>query len=105
MTKNLGHVQRRMLELNGETKSVHEWMKQSGLPEKVFMSRLHDGWELEHILAVPYKKRVLYEAFGETRSIAEWAATHGITRATLDKRIAQGIPMEEALLMGSRRYT
>jgi hypothetical protein len=52
----------RILEYEGEKRSVPEWATKLGLPKRVIHSRLFAGWPVERALGTPYAPRVQVSA-------------------------------------------
>lgn len=46
----------RLLEFNGETKTITEWSEKLGFSYKLIYNRLVEGWSIEKTLTVPMKK-------------------------------------------------
>jgi hypothetical protein len=47
----------RLLEHAGEQRTLREWARHAGLPEKTLRSRLDEGWPLARALATPGRSR------------------------------------------------
>jgi hypothetical protein len=89
------------LTVNGETRTVVEWARLTGIPSDTIYRRLHEGWPNETILFPAGGRR--YVTFnGETLRLSEWARRLGVAVSTIHRRLADGWPLEDALLSDHR---
>lgn len=87
-----------LLTVNGETRTIAEWSRLSGIPFQTIYSRVFTwGWEAARaVQEIPRRRRLTYN--GETHSLAEWARKCGLPRSTLSNRInTYGWSIERAL--------
>lgn len=96
----------RCLTYRGETKSVHDWAEENGLPVRALVHRLNAGWSTEDALSKPSdgaanKPNLRFiEHNGECLSISEWSRRSGVKLTTLFYRLNAGWPMERILSEG-----
>jgi hypothetical protein len=76
----------------GETLTVQEWARRTGIKAPALYWRLHDGWDAERILTTPTVPT--YTAHGLTLTLAEWSKRLGVKKGTLWYRINSGWPHE-----------
>jgi hypothetical protein len=72
----------------GETLTVQEWSRRTGIGAPALYWRLHDGWDAERILTTPTAPT--YTAHGLTLTLAEWSKHLGVKKGTLWYRINAG---------------
>lgn len=89
----------RVLEFNGERRTLSEWAKWAGLGWFTLRTRLdYYGWSLERALTEPPKHAVVYEYRGKRRTLRQWANKSGVDYETLSSRIRKlNWPIEKAL--------
>ena len=89
---------------NGETKSLREWAKSTGLTVQTLYKRimvnklpLEDVFALENRGSIKDRSRK-YKAFGMEKSICEWGRYSGLAPRTIANRINKyGFTIEEAV--------
>lgn len=89
----------RVLELNGERKTLAQWAKSAGMTWFTLRCRLdYYGWPLERALTEPTKKAARYEFRGKNLTLRQWAIKSGVDYETLSSRIRKlGWSIERAL--------
>lgn len=97
----------------GESHSMKEWSKITGLSITTIRGRMKEGWKEEEILSVPQERetRVIHSKSqkitynGETHTIVEWAKILGVSNNVLTERVRRGYTDEEIICMklGKRR--
>jgi hypothetical protein len=78
----------------GETLTVHEWSRRTGLKAPALYWRLHAGWDAEKTLTTPAAPT--YTHNGETLTLKQWSDRLGINVPTLQWRLHRW-PLERAL--------
>ena len=99
------NLPRRFITIDGQTKSMQEWLTIYGIKELTFLKRLRDGMTEEEALRIPVKtpsesasvKHRFYTINGVTKSQAEWLEHFGICYWTFYRRIKNGWSVEKAL--------
>jgi hypothetical protein len=96
------HINNHFLELNGESRTIAEWSRKTGIDIATISSRLELGWPVEKALTEPpnpgrKSSNKFLEFNGESRTIAEWARKTGINMATISYRLKSGWAIEKAL--------
>lgn len=89
----------------GETRTVMEWSKVTGIHITTLNVRRRKGWTPEQILGIESApppngtkgKRILLTHNGETYPIAKWSRIRNISRSTLKERVAQGLSDAQTL--------
>lgn len=92
----------RYITFNGETHTMAEWARITGLSYYVLRARITRGWSIERALTEPagtnYRHARSITFNGETHTIREWAHILNIKESTLSTRInGYGWPIERAL--------
>lgn len=89
----------RVMEFNGERRTLAEWAKWAGLTWYTLRSRLDNyGWSLERALTNPAETATLYEFQGKALSLRQWAQEAEMDYETLSARIRKlGWSVERAL--------
>lgn len=95
LTTPLNGSRHAYLTLNGETKSVKEWSKLTGLGKTTIHQRLYYGWTVERALTALTRR--LLTLNGVSRSVREWAKVLGFSKSALKGRLRAGWPVERAL--------
>jgi len=101
----------KMVEYNGQTKSISAWIRDLGLNKNAIFSRLRMGWDVKRAFTTPVSAspcRAKQIAFsGKTQSMSAWAREIGCSICQLSKRLKGGMPVEEALTkpFGTRRHS
>ena len=95
-----------MIRFKGQSLTVSDWSKKTGLPRHVIYRRMELGWSVRDILTTPVNLRcsrgggrepLMLTFDGQTRSLREWAEHIGIRRCTLYQRLFEGWSVEETL--------
>lgn len=96
------HKSSRMIERNGESRTMADWARAAGLPRSVLSSRLWAGWTLERALATPLAvKRFEYE--GQRLTLGELAKRAGVRYGVMWSRLChRGMDPATALAMPGR---
>ena len=85
------HMWRTYLTVNGETHTIAEWGRKTGIDPDVISERIsRDGWDVEEAIGMkPHanraEKKITYR--GKTRNIAQWARELGITDVAMRARL------------------
>ena len=87
---------KKLIEYNGETHSMHEWARITGIKYETIYSRIKKGWPIGQALGYDIKGRML-EYNGEAHYAAEWARITGINKATISLRLKNDWPINEVL--------
>lgn len=101
------------VEICGESHSLKEWSKITGLPIYTIRNRIRANWKDEEILSIPNERenRIIHldskviTYNGETHNLVEWSKITGISNRVIAERIRMGFTPEQALCVpvGSRR--
>lgn len=82
----------------GETKTISQWSKETGVPQRTIWDRLQYGWELDKVLSAEnFSIQTPLSFDGQTMCIMDWARKTGIGEATIRKRLKLGWSVEKAL--------
>ena len=112
----------RRITFNGETKTIAEWSRITGIKSRTLLYRLNNGLKIEDIFsrhmtslseaqAKCVEKRKLngtyhnIEINGITKTLGEWAETYQISRKTVTSRILRGWDEEKAITEPIKRIT
>lgn len=90
----------RLLDLDGDVRTVAEWSKATGLGRWKIMSRLRRGWSVKDALtkAADVGLQIHPVTFrGQTRSLSEWSRITGIKQPTIRRRLKAGWSIANAL--------
>lgn len=85
---------------NGETHTVAEWARITGISKDYIYGGLRRGWSFEDIMLGKPKtpaRGKLYEYNGEKHTLAEWSRLTGISSSAILARIKRGWNIEKAL--------
>lgn len=86
----------KLITFNGKTQTVAQWAEEYNIDNKLLLSRLNYGWNIEKALTTQaYNKS--QTAFGKTQNVSQWAKEYNIAYITLIKRLEYGWDIEEAL--------
>ena len=90
----------RMVEYNGERKSLQQWAEESGINSNTLSQRIDAGWSIHDALTKPVhtefrKNPITYN--GITLPKAEWSRRLGLSHRAVANRIDRGWTVEEAL--------
>lgn len=82
----------------GETKTISQWAKETGVPQRTIWDRLQYGWELDKVLsAEKFSIRTPLTLNGQTMCIMDWARKTGLGESTIRRRLKLGWSVEKAL--------
>lgn len=90
----------RMIEYNGETKSLQQWADILGIKAHTLSQRLDTGWSVEDAMTTPVHTEfgsnpITYN--GVTLPMAEWSRRLGLSPNSVANRIARGWSVEDAV--------
>ena len=92
----------RLIEIDGVTKTAHEWADAYSVKYKAFMERLHLGWDAKTALTTPVtgvpSHYRLITLNGETHTISGWSKIVGIPSNTISARLRSGWSEEKAVM-------
>lgn len=91
-----------MIEFNGETDTLANWSRKTGIKQGTIAFRLKSGWAVERALTEGVVKRKrkgrrFLEYNGEVKTMAEWAKEFGFPYKILCARINRGWSIQRAL--------
>jgi len=90
----------RYLTFEGETLSLADWARKTGIPYQALQHRLDDmGWSVGKALTTPARKMTkrMFKFQGRTLSLSDWARELGVSHAMLYHRVVTlGWPVEYA---------
>lgn len=88
----------------GESHTIREWSKITGVDSRTISSRLHDGWTEEKALTAPIEQQrqrlappLTIVSRGEKHTVKEWSKITGVNCGTIHSRLRSGWPPEKAL--------
>lgn len=87
------------LTYKGETKTVTQWAKLTGLPAAAILSRIRYGWSPDEIIETPSggkSETIVYD--GITEKISYWSKVTGFSAHTIRMRLRAGWSVEDTLL-------
>ena len=87
----------RILEFNGESKTVMEWSETIGIHWQTILFRLKHGWSIKDTLTKQPHVAALLTHNGITMTLREWSKVTGIKPTTLRGRVNLGWPPERIL--------
>ena len=86
--------------ISGVSKTVTQWAETTGIPAKVIIDRLQDGWSISEAVKTPVNYRESYNCSdgnrhhvrmidfnGQIKTLSEWADLLGINKSTLNIRL------------------
>lgn len=85
----------------GQTKTIAQWSKVTGISKIILHMRERSGWNAERIITTPYAprgtnvKRITHE--GQSLTIAEWSKRIGVSISTILQRRRNGLPIDRVL--------
>lgn len=86
------------LTINGETKTINDWGRKSGIASSTIRHRIRSGWDVEKAVFEPVaKQNELIEFDGELHTLKEWSNILNINVNTLYGRLHTGWSMEDTL--------
>jgi len=94
---------------NGETHTIREWAKITGLTDRTIRWRYNEGWPTDMILdphayrgrgpdSRETRRPTMITFEGRTLTIAEWAKVVGLKESTLRNRLKKGWEIKRALM-------
>lgn len=89
-----------LITVDGETHTVSEWSRITGLNPQLISHRANRGDSNEEIFNKEFPKveiNKLYEYQGEKHTIKEYSEMFGISKDTLHRRIRKGMSIKEAI--------
>jgi hypothetical protein len=94
----------RVIEVNGQRRTLAEWAEYAGLDWFTLRQRLDRcGWDIERALTDPVRQDAQYEFQGKSMTMVEWGVETGIAVDTLRKRMSKlGWSFEKTLTTGAR---
>lgn len=99
-------VDARLYTYNGETHTIPEWSKITGIDKGTLYKRLKLGWSIGRVLSVKVRKKMpmkkkedqhVLTYKGGTHTLKEWEEITGINRTTIMTRIERGWTVRRAL--------
>lgn len=92
--------------INGKTKSLIEWVEESGVPLATVCARISRGWEpSEAIFTASTRRSRFYDAWGESKTFKDWVDDPRCKIKSFklfSRRIEEGYSVEESLSMSPR---
>jgi hypothetical protein len=92
-----------VIEIDGVSKTMAEWLESSGLVRATVKDRLAAGWSFDLALSTPagtmsqnVRSRLITHQ-GQTLTLSEWSRRCGIPKPTIHKRLAKGWSVSRAL--------
>lgn len=85
---------------NGETHTVAEWARITGISKNYIYGGLSRGWSFEDIILRKPKSNArgkLYECGGESHTLIEWSRKTGLSSTAILYRLKKGWSVERAL--------
>ena len=88
----------RHITIDGVTKTLREWVKETGIPQSTFFNRLKHGWTGERLLAPSSSTRDKPITIGDrTMTVAQFSRETGVCPELIRSRIKRGWPPEQAI--------
>jgi hypothetical protein len=97
----------RLIEINGEIKSIHDWCRYFNINYVTVIRRIKkEGFsEYEALTKMLHPGRTkLHTINGTTKSLLQWCKFYNMPYKTVDNRLRRGIQLEEALKTKGRLY-
>ena len=102
--QKLNRRDNRYVTINGETKQLSVWSRESGIPFDVLSKRLNAGWAPEKAIAEPLRVFDRVISHGEvTQPVSKWAEQAQMPVETLLERLAKGWDFERVITQPYRR--
>jgi hypothetical protein len=94
----------KMLEFNGETRSLTDWAAITGIRYSVIHDRLKRGRTPEETLTpgTRPKPKKLHAHDGQSHTVVDWAKITGISKTTIQHRINAGWSLADALTISKQ---
>jgi len=100
-----------LITVNGITKSVTQWARDTGKPRQTIEDRLVNGWDPVDAVLVPRARRgtirddnIMITIGGVTKNVAEWSRETGRPQGTIKSRIRSGWDPADAVLVAPAEY-
>lgn len=88
----------RLLTHAGETLTLAEWSRRTGIKESTIRARLAKGGSTDAALSTPCKPwAMLLQWKGRTQSMSAWAREYGLDQSLVSYRLKSGWTLEQAL--------
>lgn len=87
----------RIVEFNGQSHTIAEWAKLTGISDRLIVFRLNKGQPPERALVEPARKAFRLHFEGQSGTIVEWAKFLRISKQTLWYRIRNNITVRAIL--------
>ena len=96
----------RMITYNGETLTLSEWERKTGVSSTTIAYRLNVGWPIgEAMETAPHATKNKYIEFnGQTKSLEEWSEITDISKPNLIYRINAGWDIEKTFTTPTNQY-
>lgn len=85
------------IEIDGETRTLEEWISLYGISKNTVMTRMTRGWEDDALFNELVNQERLIEINGETKTLNEWSAISGIPKQNIIERLFRGESGERLL--------
>jgi len=86
--------------IDGQTRSLHEWARSTGIPYRLLLSRHRNNWPAERALTEPAGAQKLTANYrGRATTIANLAREFGVNARTIVTRMRRGMTIEQAVEM------
>ncbi|MBY0147822.1 hypothetical protein [Neobacillus niacini] len=85
----------RRITINGETKTIAEWSRISGIGPKALRYRIESGWEEQDLLLPVGVQKVYITVGNQTKTINEWSKEKGLSNTIISKRYKSGVRGED----------
>jgi hypothetical protein len=94
----------RVIEINGQKRTLAEWAEYAGIGWFTLRQRLDRmGWDIERALTDAIKEPVMHTFGGKTMTLLAWSEETGINLDTLRSRLGKlGWSLEKTLTTGAR---
>lgn len=95
---NRRHNARRIYQAFGETHTLTEWARITGLTYQTIWCRIERGMQIEEALSIGnYRSHCKFTFAGVTRGVTEWCRECKIPRSTFYSRLNGGMTIGQAL--------
>lgn len=93
-----------LIDYQGETHTIAEWSRLTGISRDSIRRRLISGWSVEETLTLARRAKCQHITFmGATKSISEWSNELHISADTIRKRLDLGWSIEDTLTKPMRK--
>lgn len=95
----------RIIEAQGQTRTLSEWSRLTGIGISTLFNRLERGWPDEAVVTKPPGKRGprFIVLNGVEQNVTEWARANGLPVSTLFHRLSAGWAITDALSRPAKR--